>query len=68
MFYSNEKKTLNKNLVKKKGCKKTLKHLKKWKLKFHDLYFGKPSYDIFVDDRNLYHKKNWTKHIEKKIQ
>ena len=57
----------NKNLAKKKGYSKTLKQLARWKIRFHKLYFGKPSYDLFVDDRNLYFKKSWTKDIEKQL-
>ena len=34
----------------KKGYKFTLKQLQNWNLKFHELKFGKPSYDIIVDD------------------
>lgn len=57
----------NRNLAKKKGYLKTLKQLDNWKIKFHKLYFGKPSYDLFIDDRNLYFKKSWPKDIEKKL-
>ena len=47
------------NLAKKKGYKFTKKQLKDWGLKFHELKFGKPSYDVFVDDKNFLFKKNW---------
>ena len=57
----------NRNLAKKKGYLKTLKQLDNWKIKFHKLHFGKPSYDLFIDDRNLYFKKSWPKDIEKKL-
>ena len=26
---------------------------KEWGVKFHDLKFGKPEYDLFVDDKNI---------------
>ena len=26
---------------------------KKWGLKYHDLKFGKPNYDLFIDDKNI---------------
>ena len=45
-----------------------LKQLKKWQIKFHILKFGKPSYDLIVDDKSLFYKKNWTKYIDKLIQ
>ena len=38
--------------------KTTLKQFKKWGVKFHDLKFGKPYYDLFIDDKNL-NTKNW---------
>jgi hypothetical protein len=31
----------------------TLKQFKEWGVKFHDLKFKKPNYDIFIDDKNL---------------
>lgn len=26
---------------------------KKWNVKYHDLKFGKPVYDLFIDDKNI---------------
>lgn len=26
---------------------------KKWGVKYHDLKFGKPNYDLFIDDKNI---------------
>jgi uncharacterized HAD superfamily protein len=49
----------NKILAKKYGYTKTIKQLKKWKVNFHALHMGKPSADIYIDDKNLYFKKNW---------
>ena len=52
----------NKDDVKKaeqQGYSKTYKQLIRWKVKFHELKMGKPSYDIFVDDKSLFFKKNW---------
>ena len=37
----------------------SFKQLKKWNLKYHKLIFGKPSFDIFVDDKSFGFKKNW---------
>lgn len=31
----------------------TLAQFKSWGVKFHDLKFGKPYYDIFIDDKNI---------------
>ncbi len=38
--------------------KTTLEQFKKWGVKFHDLKFGKPYYDLFIDDKNL-NTENW---------
>jgi len=27
--------------------------LKKWLVKYHELLFGKPVYDLFIDDKNI---------------
>tara|TARA_B100001029_G_C14771109_1_gene291246 strand:+ start:215 stop:574 length:360 start_codon:yes stop_codon:yes gene_type:complete len=48
------------------GYKKTYKQLNKWNLNFHELIMGKPRYDIFVDDKNMNFRKNWSKIIKKK--
>ena len=42
----------NSNLVKKKYYKKTFDQLSQWGVKFHKLIMGKPSYDIFIDDKS----------------
>jgi len=55
----------NVSLSKKQGFKMTMSQLRKWKVKFHKLIFGKPSFDLIVDDKSLYFKKNWYKNIEK---
>ena len=31
----------------------TTKQFKKWGVKYHDLKFGKPNYDLFIDDKNI---------------
>ena len=36
----------------------TLKQFKEWGVKFHELKFGKPYYDLFIDDKNL-NTENW---------
>ena len=52
------------NLAQKQGYKKTYNQLKKWGLKFHYLYFGKPSSDIYIDDKSL----GFSKIIFKKLE
>ena len=42
--------------------------LKKWKVKFHKLIMGKPSYDLFIDDKAYGFKKNWYLSIKNKIK
>lgn len=41
----------NVNLIKKKYYRKTERQLRGWGLKFHDLMFGKPIFDFFIDDK-----------------
>jgi len=53
----------NIHLAKKQGYNFTLKQLKKWKLKYHKLVFGKPSYDFIIDDKSI-NFKNWFKNIK----
>ena len=53
------------SLAKKQGYKKTYSQLKKWKLNFNKLIFGKPSYDIFVDDKAFGFKRNWSDKLRK---
>jgi hypothetical protein len=36
----------------------TKNQLAQWGVKYHDLKFGKPSYDLFIDDKNL-NTENW---------
>lgn len=39
--------------------------IKKCKVKFHELIMGKPSYDLFVDDKCFGFKKNWANNLKK---
>ena len=44
----------------------TYNQLVKWKIKFHELRMGKPSYDLFIDDKNLNAIYHWQiENIEK---
>lgn len=54
--------------VKKKIKPLTLNQLKTWNVKYHKIYFGKPSFDIFIDDKSLFYKKNWRKSLKKKLK
>lgn len=40
----------------------TKSQLKKWGAKYHDLKFGKPVYDLFIDDKNL-NSERWLSEI-----
>ena len=51
--------------AKKQGYKITSLQLKKWKINYNKLILGKPSYDLFVDDKAMFFKKNWYKTLEK---
>ena len=55
----------SKKIAENKGYDFTLKQLNKWGLKFDQLIFGKPSYDIYIDDKNLEFSKNWTESLKK---
>ena len=57
----------NVELTNKIGYKFTYKQLKKWNLNFHKLIMGKPSYDIFVDDKSYNFKNNWSEILKKKL-
>ena len=46
-------------LAKKQGYTNTKKQINSWGVKYHKLIFGKPSYDIFVDDKCYNFSKNW---------
>ena len=55
----------NVSKAKKQGYRMTIDQLKKWKIKYHRLIFGKPSFDLFIDDRALFFKKNWPKVLDR---
>tara|TARA_R110002096_G_scaffold243413_1_gene435554 strand:+ start:36 stop:362 length:327 start_codon:yes stop_codon:yes gene_type:complete len=40
----------------------TKKQLKLWNCKYHSLNFGKPVYDLFIDDKNI-NSEEYFKHI-----
>jgi len=43
------------------------RQLNKWGLKYNHLIFGKPTYNIFMDDKALGFEKNWTISFKKGI-
>ena len=57
----------NINKAKKQGYKFTKTQLQKWKINYHELIFGKPSFDYYVDDKSIFYDKNWSNIIKEKI-
>ena len=53
--------------AKKQGYKSTAKQLQKWNVKYHKLIFGKPSFDIFIDDKSIFFKKYWYKILDEHL-
>ncbi len=43
----------------------TEKQFREWGVKCHDLKFGKPIYDLFIDDKNIEAKEFFRKQINK---
>ena len=60
----------NDNIAKarKQGFKFTEKQLKKWKLKYNKLIFGKPSFDYYIDDKSIDFKKDWYNKFYKSLK
>jgi hypothetical protein len=42
--------------------------LKRWGLRYHRLYMGKPNFDIFIDDKSLNFNYKWPKQLAKKLK
>ena len=51
--------------AKKQGLNLTKSQLKNWKVNYHELIFGKPSFDIYIDDKSFFSIKNGPKIIKK---
>jgi uncharacterized HAD superfamily protein len=52
----------NKNDIlkaKKNGYKMTKKQLDNWGVKYNKLFFGKPSADLYIDDKSICYQKNF---------
>lgn len=59
----------NIRLAKKSGLNFTKNQLKLWGVNYHKLYFGKPNFDIYIDDKNLeFSIKNWDLKLKKKLR
>ena len=54
--------------AKRQGYEMTKNQLKKWNVKYHKLIFGKPSFDMFVDDKAFFFKKYWYKVVDKYLK
>ena len=52
--------------AKKQGLNLTKSQLKNWKVNYHELIFGKPSFDIYIDDKSFFFDKKWSKKLSKK--
>lgn len=53
----------NKKKIKEAYFALTVLQLEKWKVKYHELIFYKPSYDFFIDDKTLGFRKDWQKNF-----
>lgn len=49
------------------GYEFTKRQLMNWGVNFHRLIFGKPSYDLYVDDKSIFFRNDWIKLLKKKI-
>ena len=45
------------------GYEKTFQQLQSWEVKFHELFMGKPSFDILIDDKAFNYNKSWIKKL-----
>ena len=55
-------------VVFKKGYNIASKQLKKWGVKFHVLKMGIPSFDLIIDNKAIFFKKNWSNLIDNEIK
>ena len=52
----------------KKAKELTVNQLKKWRVHYHKIFFGKPSTDFYIDDKNLGFKNNWILQLNKELK
>tara|TARA_X000000950_G_scaffold150355_1_gene185346 strand:+ start:142 stop:507 length:366 start_codon:yes stop_codon:yes gene_type:complete len=57
----------DKKKIKKSDKEFTTNQIKKWKLKFHKIIFGKPSFDIIFDDKSYNFNNKWLSYINDKF-
>ncbi len=55
----------NSKKAKIRGYEEARKQLDAWKVKYHELIFGKPSFDLYIDDKSLFYSKNWAVKLKK---
>lgn len=58
----------NAKLAEKKIRPLTIKQLKSWGIKYNKIFFGKPSYDLFIDDKAIFFKKKWANVLKEKYK
>ena len=54
----------NKDEAIKLGYSQTEDQLKSWGLKYHELIFGKPSFDLLIDDKAYNYSESWIDEIK----
>lgn len=54
--------------VEKKIKPLTLKQLKSWGVNYHKIYFGKPSFDLFIDDKSLFFTNKWPELLKARLK
>ncbi len=56
----------NKKKAEKQIKKYTIRQLKNWNVRYDKIFFGKPSFDLFIDDKCIFFNENWHKQLKKK--
>ena len=47
------------SLIYKKYYNTTVEQLENWNIKYHELIFGKPEYDMIIDDKSYNYDEDW---------
>ncbi len=58
----------NRNKATSLAKKITIKQLKEWNVKYHKLFFGKPSYDFVIDDKSIFINSKLNRKISAKLK